>query len=164
MPSRLLTICQWPHGNSCTCAHETVRHVSKCMSYHGAFGWLVITERAHCLSLLTTNTYYAHLTSVRFEHSVCCESLLTILTIRCWRYTNTFPSNLNAANLNLEEKPLTSPRNYGNIYPWFILECLAFMLVLTYIIWSVNSTYRCLIGLRDPTLFWGSWWPSGQYR
>ena len=32
---------------------------------------------AHCLSFFTTYTYYAHLAFVRFEHSVCHESLLT---------------------------------------------------------------------------------------
>ena len=42
-----------------------------------------------------------------------------------WRYTNTFPSNLNTVNLNLypdyggyklEEKALNSRKNYGSTY------------------------------------------------
>ena len=47
VPSRLLPICQWPHGNSCTWAHDiliyscdrtTVHHVPKCMSSHEVIG------------------------------------------------------------------------------------------------------------------------------
>ena len=48
MPSRLLPIRQWPHGNSCTWAHDVrtmsysmVNYVPKCMSYHGTIGGLV---------------------------------------------------------------------------------------------------------------------------
>ena len=46
------------------------------MSYHEAIGGLVITERAHCLSFLL-HIHYTNVTSERFEHSVCHESLLT---------------------------------------------------------------------------------------
>ena len=46
--------------------YVTVHHVPKCMSCHKATA--VITGRAHI--------YYAHLASVRFEHSVCRGSLM----------------------------------------------------------------------------------------
>ena len=52
----------------------TVRHVPKCMSCHKAI--VVITGRAHCFHDYIY-TYYAHLASVRFEHSVCRGSLMT---------------------------------------------------------------------------------------
>ena len=56
----------------------TVHYLPKCMSYHGVIGRLVITGRVYCLSFwLHIYIYYVHLTSVRFEHSVCHESLLT---------------------------------------------------------------------------------------
>ena len=29
VPSRLLPICQWPHGNSCTWAHESKQYNTK---------------------------------------------------------------------------------------------------------------------------------------
>ena len=45
---------------------QTVHHVSKCLSYHKAI--VVISGRAHFFQI--THIYYAHLTSVRFEHSV----------------------------------------------------------------------------------------------
>ena len=53
------TICSW-----------TARHVTALIVFH--------YNREGTLSVFfTTYIYYAHLTSVRFEHSVCHESLLT---------------------------------------------------------------------------------------
>ena len=63
---------QWLCGNSCTWA--SVHHVPKCMSCHKAI--VVITRRAHCFHDYIY-IYYAHLASVRFEHSVCRGSLMT---------------------------------------------------------------------------------------
>ena len=55
----------------------TVHQMPKCMSYYGATGRLVIIGRTHCQSFWL-HIYYAHLTSVGFEHSnLCQESLLT---------------------------------------------------------------------------------------
>ena len=79
MPSRLLPIPQWPYGISSTWVHDAFGHmhtVPNCMNYHGAIGGLVITRRAHCLSFWL-HLYYAYLTSVVFEKSVCHVSLLT---------------------------------------------------------------------------------------
>ena len=45
----------------------------KCMSCHKAI--VVITGRAHCFHD-NIYIYYAHLASVRFEHSVCSGSLM----------------------------------------------------------------------------------------
>ena len=45
----------------------------KCMSCHKAI--VVITGRAHCFHDYII--YYAHLASMRFEHSVCRGSLMT---------------------------------------------------------------------------------------
>ena len=70
---------QSPNGPMVTHALcKTVHHVPKCISYYGPIGGMVITGRAHCLSFwLHIYIYYAHLTSVGFEHSMCHESLLT---------------------------------------------------------------------------------------
>ena len=46
----------------------TIHHVPKCMSCHKVT--VVITERAHCFPV---HIYYAHLASVRFEHSSVCR-------------------------------------------------------------------------------------------
>ena len=62
VPSRLSP--QWLCGNSCTCAHELHKTI------------LVITGRAHCFHDYIY-IYYAHLASVRFQHSVCRGSLMT---------------------------------------------------------------------------------------
>ena len=44
--------------------------------------WRIDNNRKGILCVfLTTNIFYAHLTSVRFEHSVCHESLLTSFII-----------------------------------------------------------------------------------
>ena len=43
----------------------------KCIGFHKAT--VVITGRAHCFH---DNIYYAHLASVRFEHSLCRRSLM----------------------------------------------------------------------------------------
>ena len=104
VPSRLSP--QWLCGNSCTWVDDvrlhigslmttyitllallfehslvhwyqqcvTVHHVPKCMSCHKAI--VVITGRAHCFHDYIY-IYYAHLASVRFEHSVCRGSLMT---------------------------------------------------------------------------------------
>ena len=81
VPSDLLPIHQWRHGNSCPWAHNVwfghtsytnmmhVNHVSKCMSFHDAIGGLVITGRAHCLSFWV-HIYYAHLTFLGFKSQV----------------------------------------------------------------------------------------------
>ena len=50
----------------------TIHHVPKCMSCHKAI--MVITGRAHCFH---DNIYYAHIASMRFEHSMSCGSLMT---------------------------------------------------------------------------------------
>ena len=73
-------------GNSCTWAHDvTVHHVPKCMGCHKAI--VVITGRAHCFHGCI---YYAHLAFVRFEHSVCHESLtMTIMTTYTHTHTHT---------------------------------------------------------------------------
>ena len=42
--TKLALSVSWTHGLIC------LTHVPKCMSYHGANGGLVLTERAHCLS------------------------------------------------------------------------------------------------------------------
>ena len=60
---------QWFCGNSCT---QTVHHVPKCMSCHKA---TVVITGGILFSWL--HIYHAHLVSVRFEHSVCCELLMT---------------------------------------------------------------------------------------
>ena len=52
--------------------------VLKCMSCHKAI--VVITARAHCL-LDCIYIFCAHLAFVKFEHSVCRESLMTALII-----------------------------------------------------------------------------------
>ena len=52
----------------------TVHHVPKCMSCHKAI--VVITGREHYFHDYIY-IYYAHLASVRFEHSVCRGSLMT---------------------------------------------------------------------------------------
>ena len=46
------------------------------MSYHGASSGLVITKTANCL-FFWQHIYYTYLSSVRFEHCMCHESLLT---------------------------------------------------------------------------------------
>ena len=57
----------------------TVHHVPKCMSCH----------KNHCgdnwegTLFSCVHIYYAHLASVRFEHSVCRESLMTNVTLNC---------------------------------------------------------------------------------
>ena len=66
-----LILQSWLYVNSCTWAHD-VHYVPKCMSCHKVI--VVINGRAHCFH---DNIYYAHLASVRFEHSVCCGSLMT---------------------------------------------------------------------------------------
>ena len=53
---------QWLCGNSCTWTNEP-----KCMSCHKAI--VVMTGRVHCFYNIYV-MYYAHLASVRFEHSV----------------------------------------------------------------------------------------------
>ena len=53
VPSRLLPIRRWPHGNSCTWSDDIENRTScvqVCMSYHEATVGLVLTGRAHCLS------------------------------------------------------------------------------------------------------------------
>ena len=73
MPSRLSP--QWLCGNSCTWAHDV-------WSCHKAI--VVITRRAYCFH---DNIYYAHLAFVRFEHSVCRRSLMTIICMYvCLRF------------------------------------------------------------------------------
>ena len=54
VPSQLSP--QWLCSNSCTSAHDVRLHIYM-------FSWL--------------HVYYAHLAFVRFEHSVCCGSLMT---------------------------------------------------------------------------------------
>ena len=66
VPSRLLPIHQWPHA-SCVPVHELPW--GHCRIDNNREGTLFV--------FLTTYIYYAHLTSVVFEHSVCHESLLT---------------------------------------------------------------------------------------
>ena len=53
----------------------TVYHVPKCMSCHKTI--VVITRRAHCFDDYIYILYYAHLASVRFDHSVFCGSVMT---------------------------------------------------------------------------------------
>ena len=48
----------------------TVHHVPKCMSYHGAIGGLVITERAHCLSFWLLLTSFVLRLAWLVEHSL----------------------------------------------------------------------------------------------
>ena len=63
---------------------ETVHHVSKTMKYHQVIGGSVIIGKAQYLSFVL-HIYYAHLSSVRFEHSVCHELLLTnLITLLAW--------------------------------------------------------------------------------
>ena len=63
------------HHNGFVATHA--HHVPKCMSCHKAI--VVITGRAHCFHDYIY-IYYAHLASVRFEHSVCRGSLMTTYT------------------------------------------------------------------------------------
>ena len=78
VPSRLSP--QWLCGNPCTCQLMSI--------YADEYTWhpnnifpithkpiMVITGRTHCFH---DNIYYAHLASMRFEHSVCRGSLMTI--------------------------------------------------------------------------------------
>ena len=59
--------------------HDNRPYVPKCMSYHKSI--VVITGRAHCFhDCIHIYIYYAHLAFVRFEHSVCCGSLMTVAT------------------------------------------------------------------------------------
>ena len=53
----------------------TVHHVPKCMSCHKAI--VVITRMAHCFDDCIYILYYAPLSSVRFDHSVFCGSVMT---------------------------------------------------------------------------------------
>ena len=62
------------HHNGFVATHALGHHVPKCMSCHKAI--VVITGRAHCFHDYI-HIYYAHLASVRFEHSVCRGSLMT---------------------------------------------------------------------------------------
>ena len=67
------------------------QHVPKCMSCHKAI--VVITRRAHCFH--DCIIYYAHLASVRFEHSVCRGSLMTIyIYIYIYIYINNYNNKL----------------------------------------------------------------------
>ena len=70
---------QLMHLGTCTSVH----HVPKCMSCHKAI--VVITGRAHCFHDCIY-IYYAHLASVRFEHSVCRGSLMTTYNINIYIY------------------------------------------------------------------------------
>ena len=61
------------HHNGIVATHD-VHHVAKCMSCHNAI--VVMTGREHCFHDCIY-IYYAHLASVRFEHSVCRGLLMT---------------------------------------------------------------------------------------
>ena len=50
------------------------------MSYYGGHRRIDNNRKGTLSVLLTTYIYYAHLTFVGFEHSVCHESLLTSFT------------------------------------------------------------------------------------
>ena len=52
---------QWSHGNSCTWAHDNLKGTLSVLTILSVFDYM----------------YYSHLTSVRFIHSVCYETLLT---------------------------------------------------------------------------------------
>ena len=91
VPSRLLPISQWPHGNSCTWAHDVhgnsinitvtpCHNRTSCAQVHELpWGhWQIGNNWEGTLCVfLTTYIYYAYLASVGFEHSVCHEPLLT---------------------------------------------------------------------------------------
>ena len=57
MPSRLLAICQWSQGKSCTWVHDV--WFIMCMSYHEAISRLVITN--HCLSFWLHTYIYIYI-------------------------------------------------------------------------------------------------------
>ena len=82
----------------------TVHHVPKYMSCHKAI--VVITGRAHI--------YYVHPASVRFEHSVCCGSLMTAY-IHIYIYTPVEKSNFSYINAiplcNFHKKILLSKKS-----------------------------------------------------
>ena len=60
------------HHNGFVATHALGHMMPKCMSCHKAI--VVITGRVHCFHDYI-HIYYAHLPSVRFEHSVCRGSL-----------------------------------------------------------------------------------------
>ena len=62
MPSRLSA--QWLCGNSCTWAHNVRLHIAG-------------TNEPKSAQQVKQGAYYTHLTSVRFEHSVCRGLLMT---------------------------------------------------------------------------------------
>ena len=93
----------------------TVHHVPKCMSCHKAI--VVITGRAYCFHI-----YYAHLASVRFEHSVCRGSLMTYYI---YIYINTY-KRLNERALSTGE-PCTC--EYVILFRSFLQRYIKYTLV-----------------------------------
>ena len=101
---------------------NTVHHVPKCMSCHKAI--VVITGRAHSFHdyiYIYIYIYYAHLASVRFEHSVCRGSLMTIYIYIKREYLLCLQSNAKGSFLqkciNSVEQRLKFSHCEGSIIP-----------------------------------------------